>query len=133
LREAAGGSRQALPVRSIHNTASTKSRLFSPHRPGSLAWSRQRSLKRRAISKLQGAASLRWLGVRAHDKAAIGDRACWVEHRYQEWFVSSIWINIATKFIFDHSKPRRSRFSIKTSGEVFDQNKWVRIDLPRSI
>src|SRR5246500_5601546 len=32
---AAGRSRQGLPVRAIHNTASTKSRLFLPLRPGS--------------------------------------------------------------------------------------------------
>jgi hypothetical protein len=38
---AAGRSRQGLPVRAIHNTASTKSRLFLPLRPGSPGFPRQ--------------------------------------------------------------------------------------------
>src|SRR6201984_2248133 len=38
---ASGRSRQGLPVREIHNTASTNSRLFLPLRPGSLGLPRQ--------------------------------------------------------------------------------------------
>ncbi len=37
----AGRSRQGLPVRTIHNTASTKSRLSAPLRPGSPGFPRQ--------------------------------------------------------------------------------------------
>jgi hypothetical protein len=37
-----GRSRHGLPVRTIHSTASTKSRLSLPPRPGSPGWPRQR-------------------------------------------------------------------------------------------
>src|SRR5882757_9440285 len=41
LTELLGRSRQGLPVRAIHNTASTNSRLLPPLRPGSLGLPKQ--------------------------------------------------------------------------------------------